>query len=380
MENNIMNKLTLSLPQCLLVVASGLWLTGCALYADSESQSHTSNASITSAYPPPATVVPTAPPPLPTEADGSSNYSAFATPSPDETVGITGISEVAPETGPASRYSVEDETINGKPSHWRALYLIDSVTGNRVRLGDNNGSASYGLLSDDYMLWFFLCDSCPSEGLHAYSLRTGEDVLVAEDAYALLGSVKIAGNWVVYVTSPDSQLRTAQLHAYNLQTGMALLVTNNVHYRAPEIANYFTINENKVAWAAVDLTIFKQSVNVYDLQTQTAQTLVVEEKSDPRYLSVSRSVVVWWDGFWRGYDLTHDALFTIPVVPPGWNVDSIRGAGPVTVRGRQIFWVLDVNGQARHFTASVVERGPTTPEPTYEVPVPTTTVEPTSYP
>jgi hypothetical protein len=309
-------------------------------------------------------------------------YSAFATPSPDESVGLAEVSEIAPEAQPTLRYSIESQPVVGGPDHWRALYVIDSVTGNQVRLGNDSGTAVYGVMNDEYFLWFFLCDSCQDvqPGLHAYSLRTNRDTWIMDKVYHTLGSVKIDRHWALYMSPLPTSSYLTQLYAYNLNTGEILPIADDAVFKLAGTERYNAINEDMVAWVAVDLATQEASVKVYDLTRRTTQQIKRPQPFDPRNLNVSRNVVVWQGWYWQGYDLTRDALFTIPVVPPGWSVDSIRGAGPVTVRGRQIFWVLDVNGQARHFTASVVERGPATPEPTDEVPVPTTTVEPTSYP
>jgi hypothetical protein len=396
MEDNVMNlKLFLYPPVrvSLLIAASGLLLASCvpALFSPA---GQADNITTTSAYPPPATVIPAAPPPLPTQADGRPNflYSYFATPAPNETMGVAEVLEISPEIILPSQYSVESQPVTGGPEYWRAVYVVDSITGDKVRLGNDSGSAVYGAMNDDILLWFFRCDSCEdvAAGLHAYWLRTGKDNFIAENVYSAPGSSKIAGQWVTYLKPPERPSRySSQLYAYNLQTGQNVLIATDAVYMSERTASYNAINEDQVAWIATGPTVNDWTLHVYDLTTQTAQQLEID-LIDARYLSVSRNLVVWWDVFWKGYDLTRDALFTIPVVPPGWENVPIHKDGPVTAMGNQLYWLLEVNGEEYYFTAPVIPKDEAPPTvqpiptpiglPTLAPPRNTPTMLPTTYP
>lgn len=370
----------------ILILIGSLLLASCVPYSpDTEHQTNSIAAAF--AYPPPSVMEPTLPILLPTQADGSPNSSGsiFATPSPLEKVEVASISEVTPESMPIPRYSVESGPIVGGPEHWRAMYIVDSVTGNKVRLGNDSGTAVYGAMSDEYFLWFFLCDQCQDvkSGLHAYSLKSGENKLIADNAYSTFGSVKIAGNWVTYISVTGKY--TADLYAHNVATGEVLLVASDVLHSSPFHAGnsiFSVVNEGKVAWVAIDLESQKAKLKVHDLATQITQDLEISTQYLPllRDLSVSDQIVVWRNEAWWGYDLIQRALFTVPVVPPGWDVSMIKSVGPITAKGAQLFWSLESDEKTYYFTATVTEKGSQPPRPTPELPVPTVLVQPTSYP
>lgn len=76
----------------------------------------------------------------------------------------------------------------------------------------------------------------------------------------------------------------------------------------------------------------------------------------PINVSVSNHVVVWLDSYYKGYDLQQQALFTIPLVPPGWENLAISGIEPVTVTNEHISWGLILGNKVHRFTASLVPR------------------------
>jgi hypothetical protein len=333
---------------CILVNGM-IWLTACApLSLAASGEALPSKAAIAQADPTSA--------PAPTTPDGMPN--GVVTLMPDEKVVVSNVSQLSSEASPPSRYSIESQPITGKPTHWRALYLVDSSNGNKVRLGNDSGTAIYGAMSDEYFLWFFLCDLCQDvkSGLHAYSLRTGKDAWIADNVSSSLGSVKIAGDWVTYISITGEY--TADLYAHNL-------ATNEIDFVAKDVLRYSMngifseVNEAKIAWVAIDLNAQKASLKVYDLATHTVQNLETptQSLSLARDLSVSNQIVVWRNETWWGYDLTQDALFTIPVVPPGWENVPVEKVGPVTVKANQLYWSLEVNGQTHSFTALVVPQG-----------------------
>jgi hypothetical protein len=358
------------------LVSLAIWMAACAplTLTPGESEPSSSNV-ITQGYPAPGGTV--TPAPLPTLLGGTPNVVVALV--PDERVVVASVSELPPEATPPSRYSVETEAIGGdtlKP----ALYVVDSQTGNRVRLGDDSGATRFGAMSDKYVVWYFLCDPCPNTGLglYAYNLHTGENVLIATKFVSAINAIKISNQWATYLGSVSHSAYIYTMYAYHLITGETVLIADDVVSPGSRGPIYSSVNENKIAWLAADPTKFGLSLKVYDFATQTTSLPIQPQTfSAPRDLSVSRNLIMWREGGWWGYDLTREALFTIPVVPPGWDATSIQNIGPVTAQGSQLFWMLEVGGQTHHFTAPVTERGP---QPTFEPTVPPATAVPTSYP
>jgi hypothetical protein len=355
---------------------TSLALTACAAYSVAANDP-TKGVSLEPGYPGPTldSGALTALPPLPTDADGSPNdlYSYFATPSPEEAVVVTEIMEIVPEAKVPARYSIESQPLASGPAHWRALYLDDLITRNKVRLGNDSGTAIDGPLNDKYFLWFFLCNPDPCQeikpGLHAYSLASGQDLWITNEAYHTQGSVQIAGQWVTYLGPAEKPGRyTVQLDAYNLLTGKNLLIAKDAVQVISGNRGDMALNEEMVAWIKDGPTVGDWTLHVYDLTTQSDQQIVVELQN-ARHLSISRNIVVWRDVFWRGYDLKRKALFTIPVVPPGWKSGLVQKDGPVIAKGDRLYWTLQVNGEDHSFTALIVPKGQG-PQPTHVVPTP----------
>jgi len=361
-------------------------LAACAPLPLAASEAESSSNATAQADPAPIVTLTSAP--APTLPDGTLN--GVVTLIPDEKVIVSTVSPLPPQAKSHARYSIEGQPVAGGPTYWRALYLVDSSSGNRIRLGNDSGTAIYGAMSDKYFLWFFLCDVCQDvkSGLHAYSLKTGEDAWLADNVYRTFGSVKIAGDWVTYIRITSKY--PAELYAHNLATGDTNLVANDV-LRDSMNSLFSEVNEDKVAWIAIDLKAQKASLKVYDLATRTVQDLETPTQylSLARDLSVSNQLVLWRNDGWWGYDLTQEALFTIPVVPPGWENVPVEKVGPVMAKGNQLYWSLEGNGQTHYFSAMVVPKGkgvqPTRPAPTQQrkpteiaspTPVPLTTAYP----
>ncbi len=69
--------------------------------------------------------------------------------------------------------------------------------------------------------------------------------------------------------------------------------------------------------------------------------------------------MVWYDWYWKGYDLAENAAFTVPILPPGVDRSAITGIGqPVTAHGKTLQWALEINGTERHFAASIAAKTP----------------------
>jgi|GEM_PF-1903927 len=307
--------------------------------------------------------------PKPTRAGGTPDRydGLFVTPRPDEQVRLGQVVEIpAPAASPPARYSIRYEN-KGQGADFRVtLFIHDIQTGNEVRLGSDAGHAYFGAMNDEYVIWKYDCDSCadPKPGLYAYSLKTASNLLIS-DTLVSRGYPEIDGRWVIYsllLPPSDPWVSWGELHAYNLITGEDLLVASDLFYprygliSSPIPDHYYTLHGDKIVWITTDLA---RTRRVYDLTLRATQTLNVPEQplGPILYLGIYDNIVVWLDEFWQGYDLKHDAYFTIPIVPPGWENLPVIQKDLVTAEGNTLHWSLDLDGETHYFTAPIVPKG-----------------------
>lgn len=310
-------------------------------------------------YPGPVSSATPGPIIFPTQADGSPSnyYSYFATPSPEEKVSIAGIEE-APKAEPTPYYRFESTMVGSGSGRTMVLTAIDPRTGDTVHLGDDSGSALIGTMNDAYVVWHFLCDPCKSmePGLYVHSFADGKDTLVDYKTITTQGSTRLSGNWLTYMKPSEAPSRYgAQLWAYNIEKAAKVLIADDAVYLMAEASKFNTVNEGMVAWVGDGPTVNDRTLNVYDLTTNAARQIKTELR-DPQHVSISQDVVVWWDVFWKGYDLSSSEQFTIPILPIGWDASTVKSVGPVTVRGKQLSWTVEANSTTYYFTASIVKK------------------------
>ncbi len=142
-------------------------------------------------------------------------------------------------------------------------------------------------------------------------------------------------------------------------------------------SDFYAVGEGHAVWVEADPASKKKIVRSYDMNSHQGHTLDLSDTVDPMYVSASRTAVVWKDGFWRGYDFRHDAFFTIPVIPPGWERVPVQTVHPLTVQGDRLSWSLKVNGKKYPFTAVITLRGQGSENRQI---VPTPPQEPTTFP
>ena len=287
----------------------------------------------------------------------------LVTPLPDEKVRTGTITEFVPSERRQSHYTVMEDIPNQvlEPGQSirdipvRRLYVQDTVTGQQVRLGDDAGDTFFQVMTDQYVIWRYQwngwAETTTKTGLYAYVLEIGEELIIARKPdYAPLYP-EIDGQWVLYTDAKNNNVYFAELRVHNLATGEDFLVGSNVPYYSRPSSDYYAINDGKIAWVEND---GGWTVRVYDLATRTTRILDVPNTSSPVNLDISDGIVVWFDKFWRGYDLEQDALFTIPTVPPGWENISVQPASPVTVENNQLYWSLEVGDKVYRFAAPII--------------------------
>lgn len=395
-----MSKKLLNLWLTLLVtflMGSSLVLAGCAPSVIAEGQVKPTLDVTLPAYPGPTAVGNTqlTPQPKPTRADGMMDRydGLLVTPLPDEKVSLGQVVEIPPPAAIASpRYSIRNENKNEGNTLRFLLFVRDSQTGQEIRLGSENGQALFGAMNETYVIWKQECDKCASlkTGLYAYSIKTNTNILLS-DRMVSRGFPKIDGELIIY-SSPqktsDSYFGKGELHAHNLITGEDILVGDDLVYPyapligSPNPSDYYAVHGDSITWIATDNTSHNWVLHVYDLKHHAIKTLNVPEILNPVFkLNVYDNFVVWWSGFWQGYDLKRDAYFTIPVIPSGWENLPVGQNGLVTAEGNTLHWSLELDGETHYFTAPIVPKGPGA-QPTHIVPAPhrKPTASPTASP
>ncbi len=347
------------------LVVSNLALASCApsVVAEGQLKATQSLTATEPPYPGPTLATTTL---LATAASTQRGIWGAATPLPSEPFTVGEITQMA--APPEPRYSIrQDFNVEGKATS--LLLVRDSHTGAEFRIGDDSGYADFKSMSSKYIIWRWSCSSCteksPPSGLYAYVLNTGEQILITQAG----DSAKVADDWVIYISVEDVPHR-AGLRAHKLSTGEDFLITKAIPYfRERMLRDMYAFNENKVAWVDSDPVTNEISINVYDLDTRISQKLNTSPLTEPLFLSVSDQVVVWRDGFWQGYLLKQNALFTIPFVPLGWENMSYYESRHITVQGNHLYWTFIVDDEIYYFTAPIIPKGQGA-QPTHIIPTP----------
>lgn len=302
-------------------------------------------------------------PPQPTHPDGTETpiHSLFAaTPAPDEQVSLANIIEVVPTPTPTHPYRAV--TTLQAPGTLATLVVRNEATGQAIRLGNDQGNTNLEGMSERYIIWrYYPCTGCAisnvQAGLYAYDVTNGNQYVISQEPQGQWYA-ELDGDWVIYLvyTAPGSD-EFATLRAHNLATGEDFLVADHIALHSGFLpSSSYALQGDKIAWLDVSTTNLL-SLHVYDLTSRTAQVVPTPPWTGfPTNVSVSNHVVVWLDGYYKGYDLRQQALFTIPIVPPGWENLAISGVEPVTVANEHISWGLILGNKVHRFTASLVPR------------------------
>lgn len=335
---------------CVLLVGNSLWLAGCAQRELAAKQP----------LPTPTGIATMRPRETSPAAKPGQVVSYLVTPVPGETVRLGDITEATP-VPPAHdstklRYSVREDIPpwqgQAKPSdpvQVRKLFVRDSQTGQEIRLGDDYGDARLEAVTNEYVIWRQIHygheDTALKTGLYAYVLTSGIRIVIAQEPGYPWDSLT-EGQWVVYRFPDKGDMYFTRLRAHNLTTGQDFLVGETVPYNRP--GDYYTISAQKIAW------VEGTAICVYDLATRTVRTLNVPIAGMPVEVSLSGDIVVWWDEYWKGYDMKSNAIFTIPTVPPGWENMPVNNISRVTVKDDRLYWSFDLGGRTYNLTAPII--------------------------
>ncbi len=367
-----------------LVVGSGLGLTGCTTSSARQPYSPISTAApddmaldwpTQQPIPTPDGAHIASIPDQPTWIVGEQKVWRFlVTPLPNERVHIGAVSEITPRalSIEPSGYSVREDISPWEPVTSsdqyvppKKLFVRDSETGQEIRLGNDRGDALLKATTEKYVVWRYQWDGISETigletGLYAYVPSTGEEIVIAQKPQRRPGDPVIGGDWVLYIeVNSTENSHHVNLYAHNLVSGEDFLIGQNIPYNQRFnnrlSSDYYDVEDGRAVWVDVKLAPDSiQMIRVCDLETRVTRTLNVPNTQSPVQPSISGDIVVWWDRFWRGYDLRQDELFTIPTVPPGWDNVSVQPAEMVTVQDDQLYWALEVDDQIYHFTAPVI--------------------------
>ncbi len=321
-------------------------------------------------------ITPQATPPgqAPQPVGPRSSLDYFPTPSPEEKVWLADVHELDGVIAerPTPTYSFHGDFPTVEPSKMRVmrLFVTDPTTGKELRLGDDSGQAEAGAMTDEFVVWRFLCDpNCKDfkQGLHIYRFAAHQDTWITDQARSPWGSINIGGQWVLYRAPPPTQSEvayaTCSLHAYNVASGQDVVVAENAFCQTNSVHWYATVKEDMVAWIGAEPIpgsktrgMYTKTLNVYDLVERTNRVIPTDIKAPIPHLLVSREAMLIRDPYWRGYDLKHDALFTAKLVPPGWEWLAVNLVGDAALRDNHLFWTLEVQGQYYQFTGSIIPK------------------------
>lgn len=292
--------------------------------------------------------------PLPTRADNVAMRSngMLVTPLPDERAKLGEIVEIAPKPTPTlkpPRFSIWNEFQGDEANRISELYVSDESTSIKQRLGDDSGSAIFGAMDNERVVWTFFCDPCVTfqQGLYTYSPETGSQFLDAKRAV----KPKLSGGWVAYLYVETMSSAYADLYVHNLKSNRDFLLATDFARIQSGVEEYFAIGEDKVVWVTSGQS---PSMYAHDLTLDSTYQLEVPEITVPLHLSIQSGIVTWLDKFWQGYELDSDAYFTIPVIPPQWENAVIQQISPVTVVDDHLYWSVTIDNRVHYLTAPII--------------------------
>ena len=247
------------------------------------------------------------------------------------------------------RYTVRrDET-------YTKLFVVDTSTGQEIRLGTDVGYAFLNAFTDDYVIWGYQCSRCVEDaelttGVYAYDIANGTNITIVPG----VGNADpvVDGEWVVYREQES-------LSAHHLGTGETIQITTELDLPLRAFANrglaadaeqFYAIGGTAVTW--IDNNIY-----TFDLVNHTTRQLDLPDEAIEwaYHIDTSDTVVTWGnnEGVW-GYDLVTDGLFPISMVPPGWEQLKLSHWTIISVEGDNLYWILEVNDEPYGFTAPIV--------------------------
>lgn len=273
---------------------------------------------------------------------------ATALPTPQVVLGTPEAYTPQPES---SRYTYRNDFPADRTKRL-PLYLVDTVTGDETRLGDDSAAAVFGVMDDQHLVWYFA-------GTHLYNLATGQDMVLST-----LNSPSIhpqlSSDWLAFGNYNGGGSQEATLYAANIETQEVITLTWNLPAGNDRIRGYFGISDELAAWYEALNTIV-----VYDLTTRQEITRLThinavfnETYLDVSGLSPGETVVTWSRGY--GYDLVTRSYFRLGrLTPPDWDKARVWDISRIQERDRILSWTFYMrDGSQRHVRAPLLDATP----------------------
>lgn len=291
----------------------------------------------------------------------------MVTPLPNEAVLVGSITVFSPTltNQPQPNYTIQEDIPPWQPVTRtnqilpvRKLFIQDMQSSQEIRLGDEAGDAFLEIETSQYVIWRYQwngrSETLRKTGLYAYVLETGEESVIAQHPDIDPWYPEIHKQWIVYADGFNDVQGIVNLRAHNLVTGEDFQIDDSIpHMQAfntRPASDYYAISDTRIAWMSS-----RWEMNIYDLKTQTLHVLDVPNgNSSASDVDISGDIVIWWDKFWHGYDLQQETLFTIPIIPLGWENIAVQPASPVTIKDDLLYWSLKVNEDIYRFTAPII--------------------------
>ncbi len=264
---------------------------------------------------------------------------------------VMGTPEYYTPTATPERYTYRNEFPENR-SKRRPLYLIDAETGEEKRLGDDSAAAVFGVMNDQYLVWY-------SGGTHIYNLNTGQDMVLS----AVNGSAirtQLFDDWLAFGTYNGNGAPVATLYAANLQTQEIITLTRSLPAQDALVGGYFGISDRLAAWYEA-----RNTMVVYDLISR--QVLARLHNIDAAFgqqnvtitsVSPGETVVTW--SFNYGYDLVTQSHFLLgDIRPPDWDNAPMLNVNRIQERNRMLSWTINLrDGTQRHIRAPLLDATP----------------------
>lgn len=228
------------------------------------------------------TPVPTSLRPAPTMAGGAEADAQEG----QTNIRVSHFAEVTPTPTPTSINLVRQEDANVVQ-----LFIQPQPAAQEVRLGNDQGDATFGLMTDSYVVWHFDCYQCNEQsplqtGLYAYNVERSEQVVIAQEP-GVQWDVEADGTWLLYVDYGVERKPINKLFAYNLSTSERVLlgdISFPEEFGFPAV-EYYALQQGKAAWLERGSGAEPAVIHTYDLVAGSRNTFAIPGLSpDATYL------------------------------------------------------------------------------------------------
>jgi hypothetical protein len=253
---------------------------------------------------------------------------------------------------------VDHPAFNAKP-YYQRLKVLNLDNGQEIDLGDENSLQDDPYISGNIVVWDEPVNGRLSS-IYGYDLVTGKKFPIVVKPGSR-GHPRISGQWVTYVQWPEQTSREWQfaieLHAYSLKTGEDILIGVIPSPKDAGWGTQYALDEDKIVWNKyLESSGRRSELHLYDLTTRTDRKLAGPSDGWAYDLSISaESGVIAFPGGkgsvldWRQPEAVY-LSFDLPPRPAGASISGFR------VFGDRLFWrvPLDREGSEVHlFTAPI---------------------------